>query len=77
MEREIWDRPDGRCWAWISKENEVFSTETEQKFAVLREGMLYDLQGQVIGALAPISSATIDIEPGSALEKFVNLARTA
>jgi hypothetical protein len=48
MSDHIWDGITGRQLAWIDK-GVLFSVETEQECATVRDGELYSLKGERLG----------------------------
>lgn len=73
MKSQICDRPFGGVYAWIDGED-ILSSNTGKKCAVLREGAIYDLKGRHVGMLTPLSTSITGVEPSKALEKFMRLA---
>jgi hypothetical protein len=46
--RFIWDQKSGKQIAWIENDRDVYSVATKQKFAMVRDGRLYALNGQFL-----------------------------
>ena len=77
----IWDRKSGEQIAWIANDHDVYSIATKQKFATVRDGKLYALNGQFLNVYlenlhdggADLASNASDTE---ALAQFKKLANT-
>jgi hypothetical protein len=67
---EIWG--PGGYWAYFTETNDLFSTKKEGKIGTRKaDGKLYDLQGNLIGAIASFNP----LQPsGQAMERLVRLA---
>ena len=75
----IWDRKSGKQIAWIEKDRDVYSVVTKQKFATVRDGKLYALNGQFLNVhLENLHDGGFDLASGGndteALAKFKKLA---
>jgi hypothetical protein len=70
---EIWDCPNGRYLAFIDKTNDLISTKTGAKIGTHKERKLYNLNGEWIGSIMPISSSQAQVE-GEALARLERLA---
>ncbi|MGA9823577.1 MAG: hypothetical protein WBQ53_01880 [Methylocystis sp.] len=66
---EIWDRPNGRYLAYIDDSDNLISTKTGATIGTHKDGKLYNLDNDLIGALVPISSSQTSVE-GQALDRL-------
>ena len=77
----IWNQKSGKQIAWIENDHDVYSVATKQKFATMRDGSLYALNGKSLNVHlenphdggADLASGGNDTE---ALAKFKKLANT-
>ena len=75
----IWDQKSGKQIAWIENDYDVYSVATKQKFATVRDGRLYALNGQFLNVhLENLHDGGFDLASGGndteALAKFKKLA---